>query len=1114
MTEQPQPEQAIQAGAPTPAVPPPESVPPNPDVIPLPPLPPAPTLATIDQRWSVFEVAMLLLVATLCFFLGSFAVTTSDFWLRLATGRAIANGEPLGVDPFSFASVQNGAPVPWVNHSWLFDLAVYHLYTAFGGASVVIAQAVLMVALLLILVNLRPEGSSRLAALLLAGLTVLVVSQRPLPSPMVVSYVLFGLMFLLLCRGGVLGSFADDETPAPRALWGLPLLFAVWVNFDAWFFLGLVTLALIVLGNMLAIPLGWNGRSRPATQLAVLVASGAACLLNPYGAQVFTFPAEAAYALGAWLPRAFDGGAETLRGFAQVDAEALIAANYVGPFHQNYRPLLPQTFVLVSVAFFLLLLLSVLSFVLTSVRGLATGSGIPLGRLLAWGLVAFLAMKQILLIPLFAVVAGPIAMLNFADFGRWSRSREGVPREPAFHPGLARLVTAMLVLIALGLAWPGWLHVRIGSTSSPRRVAWHVIEDPSLRAAAEALKRAQAKHVFNYSFDIANYCAWFAPGVRCYVDQRLALFRHEGNRYAKAKKALVNTAADIITDAPSSSARRDWLETFQDHAIDHLAMRRSIDPPELFITHMCWLDPKHWIHEYVDGRGGVFGWSPEGKGNPLAFHETLLREAFGPVPEERRVPRTMATMPETSALSLYLKGQPPVLSSNVTKPFVYRSYFTLIQQSWPRAYIPAQLVGVWMAPAGLCAAAPGSALLAYTARTMPFYLDPRPRARDPGPVAAPLLAVRQARRVVLEHPAEPRGYKALHLAYIAQAFDVEEYWAGGGKTERLELRRVQIATAFRTYLDLQPDDWNARREFAEFLQRDYLLDAALEQMTQALQSLEKQRLQARDKRIVDKLKSEEKEMAAFIKKKIEPEVKRRRTDFDIKAGRKKPLEKFDLAFLAAYRTVDERNQEFLDRRGMGLALEGLKQLENINPSELKAEEKTRVRFWRFRLLMQLGRLGEAGEELDFIEHPQLADDCRLWYVAALGKYELMDQTIIGIEEMQEKSAPLAAQRAKLRIAVVGLMSLSGTGELPVIARAHYLNWSGRPMAINSETVQQLTGAHANSRTLRGLFALEAGDTAKAAELFAEALRIAGPDGRFTDRVIAERYLELLRAQMR
>lgn len=1108
MIDQPQPDQAIQAGTPPPAAPPAEPAPADPDAIPLPPLPPPPTLAPIDQGWSVFEAVLLLLVATLCFFVGSFAISTSEFWLRLATGRAIADGQPLGVDPFSFASVKDGAPVPWVNHSWLYDLGLYHLYTTFGGASVVIVQALLMVVLFFILLNLRPDGSSRLSALLLAGLTVLVASQRPLPSPMLISYVFFGLMFLLLFRGGALGADADEDRPGQRALWGMPLLFALWVNLDTWFFLGLVTLALIVIGNLAASVLGWGGRDRPAIQLAVVAASAAACALNPYGLQVFTFPAEAAYALGPWLPRVLDGGAEALRGFERVDGESF-RSNYFGPFHRNYLPILPQTFVLVSVAYFLLLLLSALAMVLRIVSGLArNGSGVPVGRLLALGLAAYLGAMQYRMIPLFAVVAGPLTMLNFADFGRWWRSRASVAQEPVFHPGLARLVAGMLALIALGLAWPGWLHARIGGPSS-RRVAWHVQEDPSLRAAALALKRAEAKHVFNYNFDMANYCAWFAPGVRCYVDQRLALFPQEAHRYAKAKKALETTAADILTEAPASSARRDWSDAFQHHAIDHLAMSRSNDPPEVLILYMCWLDPSRWIQEYLDGRGGVFAYSAAGEGNPLALHEKMLREAFGPVPEERRVPRKLATMPETSALSLYLHGQAPVLSSNVTEPLVHREYFQLIRQYWPRAYEQAQLVGVWPASARLGAAAPNSVLLS-------LFLSPRPpRARDSGPVAAPLLAIRQARRAVAEHPLEPRAYKALHLAYLVQAFDVEEYWAGAGKTERVELRRVQIASAFRTYLDLQPDDWNARTEFAQFLQRDYLLDAALEQMTLALHSLEKQRRQVRDKRVADNLKAQEKGLMDFNKR-IGDEVKRRRTDFDIKTGRKKPLEKFSRAFLEPYEDVDERNQPFRDPRGMGLALEGLKQLDNVDSSELKAQEKPLVRVLRFRVLMQLGRLGEAGEELDYIEHRQWADECRLWYAAALGNYEFVDQSIMRIEAMREKSAPLAAQRAKLREAAVGLLMIPKSADMPIVLPAHYsAYWSiVYPFALQSALLQQEIAAHADSRTLRGLFALEAGDTAKAAELFTEALRIAGPDGRFTDRPIAERYLELLRAQNR
>src|SRR5207247_2564235 len=127
------------------------------------------------------------------------------------------------------------------------------------------------VALLLVFLQFRPSDCSPLAALSLATLSVLVTSQLIHMNSTMVSYLLLGVMLLLLRRGGMLGELADDEEPAPRALWGLPLVFLLWVNLDAWFIIGLLTLVLVVLGNAVGAILGWKSRCpAPAQAVALL----------------------------------------------------------------------------------------------------------------------------------------------------------------------------------------------------------------------------------------------------------------------------------------------------------------------------------------------------------------------------------------------------------------------------------------------------------------------------------------------------------------------------------------------------------------------------------------------------------------------------------------------------------------------------------------------------------------------------------------------------------------------------------------------------------------------------------------------------------------------------
>jgi hypothetical protein len=1130
MTDPTQPEQGIQETPPAPnlsstAI---QEAPASPDVIPLPPLPPIPVPPRATAvHWSAFDVFLLLLATTLAFFLGSFAVTNNDFWLHLATGRAIAQGEhTFGVDPFSFASVRDGVPVPWINHSWLYDVALYGLYSSGGERGVVIARALIMVALLWVLLRFRPSDGSPLTALFFATLAVLAASQLLSMNSTMISYLLLAIVLLLLRRGGMLGELPGEEEPAPKALWGLPLVFLLWVNMDAWFIVGLLILALIVLGNGLGHVFGWRSGCSRTIQVSVLLASAAACVINPFHLRAFVLPPEFAYLLGNWVPEALGGGGgETLRGLMRPNTDLLSGyGGLISPFHASYWPFQIANwgahFTIVSVSYFVLLLLSIVSFAVVILQALLStslpeGAGLSVGRLLAWGLVAILSLNYLRLMPLFAVVAGPITLLNFVDCARWWRRQARDADQRGFNPRLARLAVAMLLLISLGLAWPGWLHVRIGAEKSARRVAWYVREDPSLRAAAETLRQEQAKHVFNYSFDVANYCAWFAPDVHCYVDQRFGLFPHEAADYAKAVQELPSDALEVLGNGrkPGNSA---WIKLFRQHKIDHLVLSKVYDNrPQMVVAQMCWLQPFHWTQRYQDGRAMVFAWSAAGQATPVEPTVAWNREAFGPVPRDRRVPPGIIEQPlgGQPLKELYLEGQPPLLSRNVCEPSLELAYFHLIQERWPLAYVAAWRIALWGGPAGLASAAPGGAL-GPNALLIDFLQLSQREARDLGPPAVPILMIRQARRAVAEAPFEAAAHRALYRAY-ALAYSMEQAWTHrtnpmGPKSDRESIREAQLTTTLRNCLELDPDNYQLRVEFAKLLYQFHHLDAGLEQLALAQKSFEAQRYVARDRQKLEAYKAQQKDLAEFYKG-SEKVIKNRRRDYELTTGKSEPLKKFEVAVLAPYRTVDADNKTVTDFQGMGLTLEGLKQLQSVAPESLKEEQETNLRFVRFRLLLQLGRLNDATTELVPVLDKLPIHESFLWHAAVSGDYEDTDKILAATEKRAEESVPLPKLRDfAVRFAV--LQPLQFTNQQPLLPRV-------AQACILFDKLAQGVGGYrlgaemrASWRSLRGLCALESGDTAAAQKHFEEALRVAGPQAQFIDRPIAERYLELLREQ--
>ncbi len=207
------------------------------------------------------------------------------------------------LDPFRFTS----RATPWVDHEWLFQVAIAALERLGGLPALVVARMLLVVGIAaLLLRELRRAGAPPAGAVLVAVLAVLGARGRFFLRPELVSLLFVVLLFALLQalrrRGG--------SWPLV-ALAGV--LVAVWVNFHPGALLLPPLAAAYLIGARL--PGGWGppargARSVPWGQVVALPALAALALLaNPYGAHVFGVPFGIAAGLRGlpavnpeWLP--------------------------------------------------------------------------------------------------------------------------------------------------------------------------------------------------------------------------------------------------------------------------------------------------------------------------------------------------------------------------------------------------------------------------------------------------------------------------------------------------------------------------------------------------------------------------------------------------------------------------------------------------------------------------------------------------------------------------------------------------------------------------------------------------------------------------------------------
>jgi hypothetical protein len=215
--------------------------------------------------------------------LNSHLLNDPDIWFHLRIGQWIMqDGRMPMTDPFSAF----GAGKPWIAYSWLFDVLVYRLYSAFNFLGIVFLQLGLSLAIGFALYRMV----ARLQPSFLKSVTITsagLFAMAPLfsPRPWLFTILFFVIELDLVVRARISGDYK-------RLLWLLPI-FCLWANLHIQFLYGLFLLG-IALVDAASEPLfktistGTGAHGRRALQLSAITAMCTlATLINPYHLNIY-----------------------------------------------------------------------------------------------------------------------------------------------------------------------------------------------------------------------------------------------------------------------------------------------------------------------------------------------------------------------------------------------------------------------------------------------------------------------------------------------------------------------------------------------------------------------------------------------------------------------------------------------------------------------------------------------------------------------------------------------------------------------------------------------------------------------------------------------------------
>jgi tetratricopeptide (TPR) repeat protein len=526
------------------------------------------------------------------------------------------------------------------------------------------------------------------------------------------------------------------------------------------------------------------------------------------------------------------------------------------------------------------------------------------------------------------------------------------------------------------------------------------------------------------------------------------------------------------------------------------------------------MDADHWQQRYADKRTLVFSWSGLNKSWELnAAGAELNRQAFGEIPADKRPPLRGAPPPHPPGFwTLYLDGVPPT-PALVGECYLQRDRFMAINE----------LMSLYSNVGSLFMRL--SQMISGTAFTLSPALESQLRSAqapplvDFRPAALPILMVRGARRAVAENPLDAESYKVLMYANETLRGFQEDYWAGFQRSPlRERLRQTQLVASAYHVVQLQPDNPEFHENLAKIYLQKNFFDLALDHLQQAYK--------AREARLASGQygprtpKEKEAALKNYREKNVdslEQTVRLRLAKYKEDSDKLPPLQKVTNALHLRFQEFGEKGKE---ETPLGLGKKALEVLLEIDQKSLKEEEQLPYLVRRFDLLLDTGRVDIVADDLKHENvrnalPPVLLAQYELFAAGAVGDYIAMDEALALIEQQQREGIRLVGEEIKRRRTrcapsmVLAPLQHCATGLIAGVTQTLPTHWR------LNESLLHLSKAHNdlfNTKTLRGIVALEAGDTNDAREIFQTTLREAGSEHFFSDRPIARRYLDLLNQQ--